>query len=81
MPKTSQNIVILMEKSDPWRIDMKGGNMYLNRFCMEEEAGFELSGVYYLKKYSNKMEPIHSDKNTHQTTRIGMGYYEPSINL
>ena len=79
MPKTSQNIVILMEKSDPWRIDMKGGNMYLNRFCIEEDSGFELSGVYYLKKYSNRMAPI--DKNTLHTTRIGMGYYEPSINL
>ena len=51
MPKKSQNIVILMEhQMVPWDISSKGPNMFLNRFCIEEDAGFESSGVYYLKK-------------------------------
>ena len=33
-------------------ISLKGGNMYLNRFLINEDAKFELSGVYYLKKPS-----------------------------
>ena len=53
MPKISQNIVILMEDhSNPSIISMKAGNMCLNRFCIDENAAFALSGVYFLKKWS-----------------------------
>ena len=53
MPRTLQNIVILMEDRYPqsWIISMKAGNMCLNRFCISENDSFELSGVYFLKKY------------------------------
>ena len=34
------------------RIDLKGGNMFMNRFSIDEDVAFELSGVYYLKKSS-----------------------------
>ena len=52
MPKTLQNIVILMEdNSHPSIISMKAGNMCLNRICISENDSFELSGVYFLKKY------------------------------
>ena len=30
-------------------ISLKGGKMCLNRFCIDEDAAFELSGVHYLK--------------------------------
>ena len=47
-----QNLVVLMEPSEnAWRFPLKGGNMILNRFCIDEDAAFELSGVNYLKKY------------------------------
>ena len=36
--------------SDAWNISLKGGNMFLNRFCIDEDAAFELSGVYFLTK-------------------------------
>ena len=36
-------------------VSAKGGNMILNRFCIDEDAGFELSGVYYLKQSSCNM--------------------------
>ena len=53
MPKIMQNLVILMEPSDDARsIQINGGNMYLNRFCIDEDSAFELSGVHYLKETS-----------------------------
>ena len=52
MSKVMQNLVVMMEPSkDAWRTPLKGGNMILNRFCIDEDAAFELSGVNYLKKY------------------------------
>ena len=45
------------EKSSSWshayntlNTSMKGGNIILNRFCIDEDAAFELSGVNYLKE-------------------------------
>ena len=44
-----------MEPSeDPYYTSLKAGNMILNRFCIDEEAAFELSGVNYLKTSSRK---------------------------
>ena len=51
-----QNLIILMEPSeDAETVSLKGGNMYLNRFCIDDEAAFELSGVHYLKKLSRNI--------------------------
>ena len=52
MSKKMQNIVVLIEPSEYvpesfWKAE----NMILNRFCIDEDAAFELSGVHYLKKY------------------------------
>ena len=53
MPKTMQNLVVLMEPSENAEVKpLKGGNMFLNRFCIDEDAAFELSGVDYLTKLS-----------------------------
>ena len=50
MSKIKQNLVVLMEpQTFDWRIHLKVGNMIFNRFCIDEDAAFELSGVYYLK--------------------------------
>ena len=57
MSKTMQNLVVLMEPSkDAWDTSLKGGKMILNRFCIDEDAAFELSGVNYLKKSSDEMK-------------------------
>ena len=46
-----QNLVVLMGPTDGADdISSKGGNMCLNRFCIDEDAAFELSGVLYMKK-------------------------------
>ena len=48
-----QNLVVLIEPSEnAYNINLKAGNMFLNRFCIDEDAAFELSGVHYLKKSS-----------------------------
>ena len=63
MSKITQNLVVLMEPSkDAWDTSMKGGNMILNRFCIDEYAAFELSGVHYFKKTSGDMEVEESIK-------------------
>ena len=51
-----QNLVLLVEPpEDEYKISLKAGNMCMNRFCIDEDASFELSGVYYLKQPSNKV--------------------------
>ena len=48
--------VVLMEPSrDPHNISLKAGNMYLNRFCIDEDSGFELAGIYFLRKSTEKI--------------------------
>ena len=56
MSKIMQNLVVLMGPSnDASETPLKVGNMILNRFCIDEDAAFELSGVNYLKKSESKM--------------------------
>ena len=45
-------------------ITMKAGNMILNRFCIDEDAAFELSGVMDLKKSSWKMRHSRYYRNS-----------------
>ena len=53
MPKMMQNLVFLMEPPrKEYKISLNAGNMCLNRFCIDEDASFELSGVYDFKKSS-----------------------------
>ena len=52
-----------MEPSeDAWNFSLKAGNMILNRFCIDEDAAFELSGVNYLKKSSYDIKLGGSNK-------------------
>ena len=50
MAKVKQNVVLLIEPSgNDYNVSFKAGNMLLNRFCIDEDAAFESTGVYYLK--------------------------------
>ena len=43
-----QNVVLLvLQSNNPIDISWKGGNMILNRFCIDEEMANESSGVFY----------------------------------
>ena len=48
--KIMQNVVILVNpRKEAYDISSKAVNMYMNRFCIDEEAAFEISGVNYLE--------------------------------
>ena len=63
-----------MEPSEyAYEKSLKGGNMCLNRFSIDEDAAFELSGVHYLKKTSafGIHACIHSDAEARETKGKG----------
>ena len=73
-----QNLIVLMEPSeDAHVISCKGGRLLFNRFCIDEDAAFELSGVHYLKesseklarfaKYAHRSEQLQAGKNAKGT--------------
>ena len=53
MLKVIQNLVLLV---DPFEnetgpmISLKAANMCVNRFCIDEDAAFEISGIYDITK-------------------------------
>ena len=48
--KMNRNIILFIEPpAKPFDTPEKIGNSYINRFTIDEDAAFELSGVYYLK--------------------------------
>ena len=53
MSKVMQNLVVLMEreKNNSFGISSMVGNMCLNKFCIDEDAAFESSGVQYFGKF------------------------------
>ena len=62
LPKIMQNLVVLMESTeDTYDVSSRAGNMCLNRFCIDEEAAFELSGVVYWKPHSFDGVPNFTD--------------------
>ena len=75
MSKIMQNLVVILEPSEEAFINcLKVGEMILNRFCIDEDAAFELSGVYYLK---HKFFEIAYGKETAYKLKrkeIGMEY-------
>ena len=47
-----KNIIILIEPNEQSHIPIwKNANLYMNRFTIDEDAAFELLGIYYLEKY------------------------------
>ena len=50
MAKIMQNLVVLIEQANiPWVTSFKAAKMCFNRFCIDEDASFEFSGVWYLE--------------------------------
>ena len=55
-----QNIIILKVPSpNASERSLIGGNMFLNRFCIDEDAAFELSGVLLFLDYWVNMIGLH----------------------
>ena len=75
MPKVMQNLGVFMKPfEDTWETSLKGGKMILNRFCIDEDAAFELSGVNYLKKSSYDIRNRDSIKFKVQRKQKGKEY-------
>ena len=69
-----QNLVVLMEPSkDAHNNSLEGGNMILNRFCIDEDAAFELSGVNYLQKSSEEMDGWKGNRSEFKQIRSEKG--------
>ena len=63
MKRVMQNVVLIMEPNDDdFEVSMQAGNMCLNRFCIDEDAAFESTGVYYLKELREEREEIENLK-------------------
>ena len=60
----------MSDNSEPWQTSYKTGNMILNRFCIDEDAAFELSGVNYLKNIR------HQDTLSHSYPKRGRTPYQ-----
>ena len=71
MPKTMQTLVVMMEPTeDAYDTPLKGGNMILNRFCIDEDAGFELFGVNDLRKSSWELRHGNSHGNRESKRKV-----------
>ena len=68
------HIVLFMEPSeDKWRIPLKLGRLYMNRFAIDEDAGFEIIKVVELKATSYEMEFDHPFNKSLNDKRIEKG--------
>lgn len=46
-----QNSVYLLEPSaNTWDISVKAGYKYMNQFCIDEDAAYESTGLYFLQE-------------------------------
>ena len=63
-----QNLAVFMEPSGyAPEISSRSGNMILNRFCIDEDGAFELSGVYYFKTLDDKI--FGYDREVHRKAK------------
>ena len=61
LTKNMQNLVIFMEPSEhAHEVSLKSEKMYLNRFCIDEDAAFESSGVLLFLDYWVNMIHVNS---------------------
>ena len=51
-----QKIVLFIEPSEEaWRTPLKIGNLFMNRFAVDEDLAYEISKIFELDKTSTKM--------------------------
>ena len=56
MPKIMQRIILFIEPNDDtFYTSSKIGHLFMNRFAIDEDAGFEILNVLELEKTSYKM--------------------------
>ena len=75
MPKCMQKIVLFIElNDDPFFTPEKIGNLFINRFVIEEDASFEIIKILELGKTSWKMSwSSHSEYANFENERNQKG--------
>ena len=75
MSKSSQKIVLFIEPSDEaWDTPSKIGHLFMNRFAVDEDPGFEIVKVLELKKTSEAMSwPNHPEYKNFENERKQKG--------
>ena len=62
MSKTMQNVIIVFgEKRGEWYCPERAGSLIMNRFSIDEDAEFEIVGVFFLADYSQDPEEHYKD--------------------
>ena len=75
MAKIMQNMVVLVEPPErAWNTSSKGPKMCLNRFCIDEDAAFELSGVHHVDKSFNDMDSYLKEASKGKEFSYGKRY-------
>ena len=55
MPKVMQKIILFLERSDKaYDVSFKLGNLFVNRFTVDEEASFEVIAIVELETTLNE---------------------------
>ena len=63
MSKISQKIVLFIEPSiHAWFTPLKIGNLFMNRFAVDEDAASEVLKIFELEKYSYQMSTKEQQK-------------------
>ena len=78
MPKIMQKIILFIEPNeDAWFTPAKIGDLFMNRFAVDEDTAFEVINVLELGKTSTKMswpeDPEYS-KFENERQEKGMGF-------
>ena len=75
MSKSSQKIVLFIEPHDhAWLTPSKIGHLFMNRFAVDEDPGFEIVKVLELEKTSEVMsDEFHSEYKKFENERKQKG--------
>ena len=74
MPKIMHKVILFIEPNDPFFTSSKIGHISMNRFAIDEEAGFEIVKVLELGKTSWKMcDPQHPEYKNFDNERKQKG--------
>ena len=58
-----QKVVLFTESfDDAWSTPLKAGNLLMNRFAIDEDAGSEILKIFELEKTSNEMSNDNDPK-------------------
>ena len=73
MTKNMQKIVLFIEPNeDAFMTPLKIGNLFLNRFAVEEDAAFEVLKIFELEKASWKMYDLDHSEYKKERKQKGM---------